>query len=33
VSELGSTLLDWVSVLGFFAIKASIAMGVAQAIF
>ena len=33
VSEIGSTLLDWLSVLGFFALQASIATGSLQAYF
>ena len=33
VSEVGSTLLDWLSVLGFFALQVSIATGSLQALF
>lgn len=33
MSEIGSTLLDWLSVLGFFALQASIATGSLQSYF
>ncbi len=33
VGEAGSVLVDWLSVLGFFALKASFAMGMVQAVF
>jgi len=33
VSEIGSTLLDWLAVLGFFALQATVATGALQAYF
>jgi len=33
VREIASTLLDWLSVLGFFGLQASIATGSLQAFF
>jgi len=33
VSEISSTLLDWLALLGFFVLQASIATGTLQAYF